>query len=374
MNTSKQHETFISYSRQDKEFALDFAREMKASGLSVWLDQLDIPTGARWDDEVESALRECTIFLIILTPASVSSENVKDEIGYAIDHGKRIMPVLLQECVVPLRLRRFQYTNFTSIEFREGVKRAKQLLETLLNERSTPAREGSFDDAPEQPHVPESTPKAVLPDKNVPFRSQWTKTNAEILGFVDPRLVYALSVPGAIIYLAYLWLTAASFGLALVGYVTLGICFGSLLSLIKLEKPYRVAFISSALIPIIAYLLIVFLGFLAINGLIQVDVPISGGAIPLTAYSYQERLGLFQGAAVFVFLVFIVLTLPFGIIGLCGMFVGKSVAQAVNNFSKGDANDASNNEEVRIEKVRTIAVIFTSLLSAVVSIVIALIT
>ena len=111
MSTAKQCGTFVSYSRKDKEFALEFARELKSAGYSVWLDQLDIPTGARWDDEVETALRECEIFLIILTAASASSENVKDEIGYAIDHGKRIMPVLLEECDIPLRLRRFQYVR-----------------------------------------------------------------------------------------------------------------------------------------------------------------------------------------------------------------------------------------------------------------------
>jgi hypothetical protein len=89
MNTAKLRWTFISYSRKDKEFALKFARELKSAGYLVWLDQLDTPTGARWDDAVERALRECEIFLIILTTASISSENVKDEIGYAIDHGKR---------------------------------------------------------------------------------------------------------------------------------------------------------------------------------------------------------------------------------------------------------------------------------------------
>lgn len=138
MNTPKRHGTFISYSRRDKEFALELARELRAAGCLVWLDQLDIPTGARWDDEVEKALREHEIFLIILTPASVSSENVKDEIGYAIDHAKRIMPVLLEQCDVPLRLRRFQHVDFTKIEFSEGIRRAKQLLEDLLNEQFKP--------------------------------------------------------------------------------------------------------------------------------------------------------------------------------------------------------------------------------------------
>jgi len=143
MNTAKKHLTFISYSRQDKDFALEFAREMRSAGYSVWLDQLDIPTGARWDDEVERALRECEIFLIILTTASVTSDNVKDEIGYAIDHGKRIMPVLLENCDIPFRLRRFQYVDFTKVEFNEGIKRAKRLLESLLADSSTPTMTGN---------------------------------------------------------------------------------------------------------------------------------------------------------------------------------------------------------------------------------------
>jgi photosystem II stability/assembly factor-like uncharacterized protein len=135
MNVAKQPRTFISYSRKDKGFALELAKELRTAGYLVWLDQLDIPTGARWDDEVERALQESEIFLIILTPASISSENVKDEIGYAIDHGKRILPILMEECQVPLRLRRFQYVDFTKSEFNEGVKRAEQLLQSFINEQ-----------------------------------------------------------------------------------------------------------------------------------------------------------------------------------------------------------------------------------------------
>ena len=74
----KQRKTFLSYSRANKDFAIRLARELKSEGFSVWLDQLDIPAGARWDREVEKALKECEIFMIILTPASINSENVKD--------------------------------------------------------------------------------------------------------------------------------------------------------------------------------------------------------------------------------------------------------------------------------------------------------
>ena len=79
--------TFISYSRQDSEFALQLARELRSEGFNIWFDQLDIRTGARWDDEIEAALEESEIFMVILTPDSSASDNVKDEIGYAIDTG-----------------------------------------------------------------------------------------------------------------------------------------------------------------------------------------------------------------------------------------------------------------------------------------------
>jgi hypothetical protein len=134
MAIDSQRRAFISYSRTNKDFATKLARGLRQAGFPIWFDLLDIPTGARWDDEVEKALRECSIFLIILTPASIASENVKDEIGYAIDHGKRILPVLLEDCDVPLRLRRFQYVDFTTKSFEEGFESAKELLGSLVSE------------------------------------------------------------------------------------------------------------------------------------------------------------------------------------------------------------------------------------------------
>jgi hypothetical protein len=120
--------TFISYSRADSEFAMELTKELRSSGFNIWLDQLDIPTGCRWDDEVEKALFQCDIFLVILTPQSIASNNVKDEVGYVIDSNKRILPVLLKNATMPFRLRRFQYVDFTGKSFEEGIEAAKQLL------------------------------------------------------------------------------------------------------------------------------------------------------------------------------------------------------------------------------------------------------
>ncbi|MGA7192851.1 MAG: toll/interleukin-1 receptor domain-containing protein [Anaerolineales bacterium] len=138
MAIEKQRRAFISYSHVNRDFAIKLAKALRAAEYAVWFDQLDIPAGARWDDEVENALRDCSIFMVILTPASIASENVKDEIGYAIDHGKRILPVLLEDCDVPLRLRRFQYVDFTAKSFEQGLESAKELLGGLVDEASEP--------------------------------------------------------------------------------------------------------------------------------------------------------------------------------------------------------------------------------------------
>lgn len=103
---------FFSYSRADSEFALKLAGDMRSAGVDLWIDQLDIPTGARWDQEVEAALKACPRVLIILSPASVASQNVMDEVALAIDENKNILPVLHRTCDVPFRLRRLQHIDF----------------------------------------------------------------------------------------------------------------------------------------------------------------------------------------------------------------------------------------------------------------------
>jgi hypothetical protein len=152
MNDNK-YLTFISYPRGDAEFALQLARDLKSAGFQIWLDQLDIPAGSRWDSEVQIALAKCAIFMVILTPEAMDSQTVNDEIGYAIDSGKRILPVLLQPCNIPFRLRRFQYADFTALDYDLGVETVSKLLRSLVNEATTPKRPAfhAQEVAPQQP-------------------------------------------------------------------------------------------------------------------------------------------------------------------------------------------------------------------------------
>jgi tetratricopeptide (TPR) repeat protein len=115
------------------------------AGADIWLDQLDIPPGLRWDAEIEKALNESHCFLVILTPKAISSNNVLDEISYALEEGKKVIPILLSECNIPFRIKRLQYIDFTS-NYEIAVERlmsALNLEKDISNTRpniSIPAR------------------------------------------------------------------------------------------------------------------------------------------------------------------------------------------------------------------------------------------
>jgi hypothetical protein len=113
---------FISYSRVDSAFALQLVRDLKVRGVAVWMDQLDIPPGANWDEEIERALAQARVVLVILSQSSASSENVKNEISHALELKKQVVPIVLTKGAVPLMITRLQREDFTG-DYAEALNR-----------------------------------------------------------------------------------------------------------------------------------------------------------------------------------------------------------------------------------------------------------
>ena len=104
---------FFSYSRQDSDFVIHLAQSLREAGAEVWLDQLDIKPASRWYKSIEQALFKSSILLVVLSKSSVESANVMDEVSYALEEHKRVVPILLEDCDIPFRLRRLQFADFT---------------------------------------------------------------------------------------------------------------------------------------------------------------------------------------------------------------------------------------------------------------------
>ena len=84
--------TFISYARADEAFARRLYNDLAASGVEPWLDRYDIPPGAIWDAEIQRALNACSHVLVVVSGASVGSNNVHAEWNYAETLGKTLIP------------------------------------------------------------------------------------------------------------------------------------------------------------------------------------------------------------------------------------------------------------------------------------------
>jgi WD40 repeat protein len=88
---------FISYARKNLTSALDLKKKIEGLGHEVWLDLDDLPAASRWRDEIAHAVEGRDVFLFALSPASAGSHECRKELDHALEHRKRIVPVVLED-------------------------------------------------------------------------------------------------------------------------------------------------------------------------------------------------------------------------------------------------------------------------------------
>jgi hypothetical protein len=147
----------LSYAREDAEFALHLAKSLRQAGAVIWIDQLDIRPGQRWDEAIEAELRACRGLIVVLSPASVGSHNVMDEVSYALEVGKEVIPILHRTCDVPFRLRRLQYIDFTA-QYEPAVALLRDTMAAATSEAAPGQKPGPGERSPQkQPAEPHAT-------------------------------------------------------------------------------------------------------------------------------------------------------------------------------------------------------------------------
>ncbi len=93
-------EIFISYSTIDAVNAETVRNVLEKNGLSCWMAPRDIPGGSNYTKEIPNAIRNCKVFVLILSKNAQSSHWVLKELDSAVNCGKVILPFMLEECVL----------------------------------------------------------------------------------------------------------------------------------------------------------------------------------------------------------------------------------------------------------------------------------
>jgi TolB protein len=86
---------FISYAREDQEYAHKLADSLQECGFEVWMDDR-IDLADRWWSTIVQALRDCAAFVVVMTPDSEESIWVSKEIHLALEERKPVFPLLLR--------------------------------------------------------------------------------------------------------------------------------------------------------------------------------------------------------------------------------------------------------------------------------------
>jgi TIR domain-containing protein len=131
------YDLFLSYASQDKGFVAGLVEDLESQGLHIWWDQPKLGAGDSIGASIEEGLGKSCRFAVVLSPSSVSSSWVLDEVdaarSLASERRKQgitsyLIPILYQKCDVPVLLRGKKYADFAA-SYQDGFD---ELLHRLL--------------------------------------------------------------------------------------------------------------------------------------------------------------------------------------------------------------------------------------------------
>ncbi|MDA0265782.1 MAG: toll/interleukin-1 receptor domain-containing protein [Cyanobacteria bacterium] len=88
---------FISYSRRNKGFVERLHAALAGTQRQVWVDWENIPLASDWWKEIELGIELADTFIFVLSPDSVQSKVCRQEIDHAVQHNKRLVPLVYED-------------------------------------------------------------------------------------------------------------------------------------------------------------------------------------------------------------------------------------------------------------------------------------
>lgn len=121
---------FISYSHQDMSIVLPFLQRLQEAGIRFWYDE-GIDPGSEWPESIAAHLNGCRGCLAFISQHSLTSQNCRREINFALSRNKEFLSVILGPVEMSLGME-MQISSYQSI-MRYKYRSDDQFLDKLLN-------------------------------------------------------------------------------------------------------------------------------------------------------------------------------------------------------------------------------------------------
>jgi hypothetical protein len=116
LNDAQEHICFLSHNKQDKDIVRRVASALHSYGIETWFDEWEILPGDKITEKIDEGLSKATSVIVFLSPNSVRSRWVKEEMHNALYQSistekPEVIPVLIAECEIPRLLSNYKYVD-----------------------------------------------------------------------------------------------------------------------------------------------------------------------------------------------------------------------------------------------------------------------
>ncbi|MBL8103367.1 MAG: toll/interleukin-1 receptor domain-containing protein, partial [Anaerolineales bacterium] len=121
MTETRKLRVFLCHSSQDKPIVRELYQRLNAENwIDPWLDEEKLLPGQNWDMEIEKAVEASDAVIVCLSNHSISKEGyIQRELKFVLDIALEkpdgtifIIPLRLDACDLPRRLRSWQYVDY----------------------------------------------------------------------------------------------------------------------------------------------------------------------------------------------------------------------------------------------------------------------
>jgi hypothetical protein len=136
---------FVCYSHNERELVIEQIKWLREEGFEVWFDAA-IEPGKRWSEDVARAVEGCAAVLFFLSSKSAASHYCFDEVHFALECDRPIVPVEIEPVTMSPGLRLSLGATHRIFKYRLSAAEFKERLLGGLH--------AAIDGTPVVPHAP----------------------------------------------------------------------------------------------------------------------------------------------------------------------------------------------------------------------------
>lgn len=119
------YDIYICYSRKDQMVVMELRDYLDSTGISFWIDDMDITSGEAFADQIIKSINDSKLFLFIASENSYNSKFCINELYYAVNRGKPVFCLLADKTEMPskveLLLAKYQCIDYSNNQWRVSL-------------------------------------------------------------------------------------------------------------------------------------------------------------------------------------------------------------------------------------------------------------